>query len=159
MNQSAELSKHLPEGTEIRISNYKPLEPLSALAGTQLSVLKKSVGELRFQALILNLLIEMKGYVKINVSEDVLLNWSEMIGKDYWYLKMPELLNVFNNGISGKYGKIYGELMYSDVCNWIRQYEQEKAYALEMKVNSEKERADNNRNSVKSLRQLLSEKK
>ena len=101
----------------------------------------------------------MKGYVKINVNEDVLVNWAKMIIKDYWYLKIEEIMNCLHRGISGKYGIVYGELMYSDICNWIRLYEQEKAYALEMKALSQKERQDNNRNSVKSLRQLLTEKK
>jgi hypothetical protein len=56
---------------------------------------------------------------------------AQMIVRKYWYLKIEEIVFVFREAISGKYGKVYGNLALMQILEWFAIHESEKVEYFE----------------------------
>lgn len=79
---------------------------------------------------------------------------AETICQSQEFLKINELVLIFKNGISGKYGKLYGKWNYQKFCEWVQKYSEEEADYFEQRYISKKERPGE-RIGAKTLRELL----
>jgi len=64
--------------------------------------------------------------IKNKMSEDQVILASIMIIRDYYFLRFADLTVLFNNIISGKYGKRYGSLGVDDLITFFRNYFDER---------------------------------
>lgn len=84
----------------------------------------------------------------LSVSNTVNLMQQKMlvqrIKTNYFYFNLAELRACFLAGVSGDYGKIYNRLDYQVVCDWLREYDEQRAAALEFKRTNESNAAKKN---------------
>ena len=93
-----------------------------ARSGVQLSKVKNELGDGMAVAMIVKLLNELKAFVPNSLSKDDLNLYAEMIVQNYWYLTIQDIALTFKKGINGDYGKVYGDLKYSHLAEWITAY-------------------------------------
>jgi len=94
----------------------------------QLSKLKKDQGEAAMLGYIMMLIKEMLPFVKYDPQKftPVLIGqYAKMIANNWWMFKAQELALCLMNGINGKYGKIYGNIAYTDIVRWLQLYSEE----------------------------------
>lgn len=58
---------------------------------------------------------------------DAITGIAKMIMDEFWMMKVEEILLAFKRGISGRYGKIFGQLALNVFFDWIRAYNAEQA--------------------------------
>ncbi|MDB5240105.1 MAG: hypothetical protein JWP57_730 [Spirosoma sp.] len=111
------------------------LTPAQALSpeNKQLSVLKKEdeTHYLKVVALLLTRcreLLNIKPENSLSVMQTVDLAYR--IGKDYYYLRLEEILYVIQQATSGRYGKDYNRLDAATVMGWLERYDVEERTPL-----------------------------
>lgn len=102
-----------------------------AIEGNQISFVKTESGEMVTVALISKLIGEVCKYVNTSMDAGTIMMSSRMILQKYWYLKMEEIMLIFRDGVFGKYGKIYGQLTFSTLAEWIEKHDEERGIYFE----------------------------
>lgn len=113
----------------------------------QLSLLRKEQGDIAVEAIITKLISELCRYVPNNLEPLDIAGYAKMIHKKYWYFKIDDIVLCFKNGISGDYGKIYGNLKYDTLAEWFLKYDFQMSLMYEDKASQYKEGHDLNRSS------------
>lgn len=68
----------------------------------------------------------------------------------YWWMKIEEIVYVFNGGKIGKYGKLYHALNHSYFLNWLMTYDTEERGSFIINDNlSQKESREESEKEVK----------
>jgi len=97
-----------------------------AIGGTQISFLAKSEGEMIAVGLVSKLILELSIFFNTTFNADGVKMIAQMIVRQYWYMKYEELVLIFRDAIAGKYGKVYGQLSFAQIMEWIEKHEQNR---------------------------------
>ena len=119
-----------------------------ATKGAQISALRKECQRGVLESSVVALLSELKMFVKINVSDEWLFDWAEIILKDFWFFKFDELILALKEGATQKQ---YGEVLLSDVIGWLNDYDKKRLDYHENRNQNYKEGYDSNRSSETKL--------
>lgn len=95
----------------------------------QLSKLKKDQGEAAQLGYIMLILSQMLPFVKFDAEKwtaPLLSQYAKMIAANWYMFKAQELTLCITKGINGTYGKVYGNIAYTDVARWLQCYSEEK---------------------------------
>lgn len=107
---------------------------LSALIheGPNLAVLRRDNPE-KLGAAIMGLLADVVGSVNVgkNMNPLQIKAAVQIIARDYFFLKIPELEQCFIHGVTGKYGPLYDKMDVNTLCTWLIKYQQERDVACE----------------------------
>lgn len=116
-------------GAALSLSKYaSSLTPAVAMnpANKQLSVLRKE-DEASYLKVIAMLLMRTAELLNVSAANSLstiqTADLTVRIGKQYYYLRMEELVYVFNRAQNGVYGKDYNRLDAPTVMGWIEQYD------------------------------------
>lgn len=88
----------------------------------QLSVAVKHLGGLSVDIAIINLLRQIFALTLSPVNADQLTSMALQIRTNFWMLKFEEVMFAFNKGINGGYGKVFGNLSYIQLAEWLNIY-------------------------------------
>lgn len=97
-----------------------------AICGTQISFLSKSEGEMIAVGLVSKLILELSVFFNTTFNADGVKMIAQMIVRQYWYMKFEEVVLIFRDAIAGKYGKVYGQLSFAQIMEWIEKHEQNR---------------------------------
>lgn len=95
----------------------------------QLSKLKKDQGEAAQLGYIMLILSQMLPFVKFDAEKwtaPLLSQYAKMIAANWYMFKAQELTLCITKGINGTYGKVYGNIAYTDLARWMQCYSEEK---------------------------------
>ena len=123
----------------------------TATKGAQISALNKE-NPVEVVKSIVVLLSQLKMYVKITVDDEWLFDWAETIAADCWDMKYDHLILALKEGATKKQ---YGEVLLSDVMQWINDYKFKVQQYHENHYLDNKEHGSHDRNSQKSLKEIL----
>lgn len=90
-------------------------------------ILKKQFGESSIVFQIVRLLVELSQYVPYRGQGEPFTAWAKMLLTEFAWLRFEELSYILKKGASGKWGKdgkIYGEITYSFITEWIYIYDE-----------------------------------
>lgn len=96
----------------------------------QISLLKKEIGESSLVIEIVRLIVELSQLVPYRGQGAPFTSWAKMLVSSFGNLRVEELAYIFREGANGKWGrdgKIYGELTYSFITEWINIYDIEES--------------------------------
>lgn len=120
-----------------------PKTALEALTSNpnQLSGISKHVGAPMVEALLTKLLHNAFSLTATHFSPDQLAMMAAQIRTAFWMLRMEEIIYAINKGVNGQYGKVFGNLTYIHISEWINLYiAQERDTAIhQQRVNEQKE--------------------
>lgn len=134
------------------------LTPAKAREGLQLSGLKKKHGEKVVHGVFLALLVELTDFVECKASEDTLAAWAFKLQKKFWRLRLGEVVLALDMGANMQFGKIYGSLKYTDLVEWLAQYEALKTEGAIARHTKHKEAHDGDRQALQGIKQLIGKK-
>lgn len=115
--------------------------------------MKKEFGEVMVLAFLTKLINELGRCVQNDWSADDKPFFAESLMNEFWYIRMDDFVMAFKKGISGSYGKVYGKLDYSTICEWINKWWEERQNYLSTKT--VKEQYDTNRSSEMSIKGMI----
>jgi len=121
------------EGLEkdFRLTNNRAITPISALDSPQVALLAKR-SAVSLSVRISAILIDMMSLATCSWTSDGIPAVVQMIVDNYWYFRYDELLYAIKKGLSGSYGKIYGQVNYTTMADWFNQYwDGERAQTME----------------------------
>ena len=102
-----------------------------AVDGVQLSFIKNDSGEKVAVAFLSRCLTEPNKYFPSSFDAGMITMASQMILRNYWYMKAEEVLLVFKEGIFGKYGKVYGQINFPVIAQWFEAHDAERSGLFE----------------------------
>jgi hypothetical protein len=143
-------SKSLNKDT-VTLKRASKLTLEEATQGAQISKLNKESPVEVIKSIVV-LLSQLKMYVKITVDDEWLFDWAETIAQDCWDMKFDHLILALKKGASQKQ---YGEVLLSDVMQWINDYKLEVIRYHENKYLDNKEHGSHDRSAQKSLKELI----
>jgi len=113
----------------------------------QVSRIKKEHGIEAIEAMLSCLITETLMYVKHDPSHwsaTTILSCVDMLMSSFWMFKIKEFTLAFKKGINGEYGKVYGNIAYTDLVEWLNCYDKEKSkHAEQLKgIDTPKERME-----------------
>ena len=158
MTNDKALQKHTP-AFGLSLLKADELTPAKAREGLQLSGLKKQHGEKAVHGVFLALLIELTDFVECKASEDTLAAWAYKLQKKFWRLKLGEVVLAFDMGANLRFGKLYGALKYTDLVEWLNQYEALKTEGAAARHTKHKESADGERSALQGIKKLIGKAK
>lgn len=135
------------------------LTPAKAREGLQLSGLKKKHGEQVVHGVFLALLVELTDFVECKANEDTLAAWAYKLQNKFWRLKLGEVVLALDMGSNLRFGKIYGALKYTDLVDWLNQYEALKTDGAIDRHTKHKEEHDGERSALQGIKKLIGIKK
>lgn len=94
----------------------------------QFSLIKKEQGEVYLQIAISKIMKEAIRFLPSKMNNDDIVYFSKYFQKELWHWKFDDFILCFKNGISNKYGEIYGEFNISVFMKWVEKYDKEKQY-------------------------------
>lgn len=118
MNYFKQLQKHTA------ILTLTPKTPTEALFLTSapLSVVVKEIGSVHVDIATINLLGQIFALTLSPVNAEQLMAIAVQIRTNFWMLKFEEVMFALNKGINGGYGKIFGNLSYIHLAEWLNTY-------------------------------------
>lgn len=131
------------------------LTPAKAREGLQLSGLKKVHGEKVVHGVFLALLVELTDFVECKATEDTLAAWAYKLQRKFWRLKLGEVVLALDMGANLRFGKIYGALKYTDLVDWLTQYEALKTEGTIARHTQHKEAHDGERSALQGIKKLI----
>jgi len=112
----------LQKNTELlTLTPKSPTEAL-CLTSEQLSVVVKEIGHIKVEAAIINLLRQIFALTLSSANAEQLMAMAVQIRTNFWMLKFEEVMFALNKGINGGYGKIFGNLSYVQLAEWLNTY-------------------------------------
>ena len=112
----------LQKNTELlTLTPKSPTEALS-LTSAQLSVVVKEIGHIKVEAAVINLLRQIFALTLSSANAEQLMSMAVQIRTNFWMLKFEEVMFALNKGINGGYGKIFGNLSYVQLAEWLNTY-------------------------------------
>lgn len=106
--------------------------------------MKGEMGMENTQAIIMQAIQEAAILTGSAMTPDLKAMAAKNIVNDFWFLHMDEILLALANGSKGLYGKIYGQINFAVIYEWINKYDQERQYILEGMHTVAKNSAGNN---------------
>jgi hypothetical protein len=122
-----------------------------AKQGTQLSELHRN--NLAVPA-VAHLIEHASVLMDCDLNGQQMVTTAKAICENFWSYKIDELVLIFKNGLSGKYGKLYGKWNYQKFCEWVQAYGEAEADYIEQRHISQKERPGER--TDKSIKELFS---
>lgn len=118
MNYYKQLQKHTA------ILTLTPKTPTEALCLTSapLSVVVKEIGSVHVDIATINLLGQIYALTLSPVNAEQLMSMAVQIRTNFWMLKFEEVMFALNKGINGGYGKVFGNLSYIHLAEWLNTY-------------------------------------
>lgn len=119
-----------------------------AIEGTQLSKLRRidpAMTATVIDMLIVDTYIHFGAMSKTNEFEIGML--VKKILASYWWMKLEEIVYVFNGGKMGKYGKMYHALNHNYILEWFRTYDTEERgnFILNENLKQKEERTESDK--------------
>ncbi|MBO0947556.1 hypothetical protein [Fibrella forsythiae] len=128
-------------GAALSLSKYATsLTPAMAMhpANKQLSVLRKE-DEAKYLKVIATLLMRTAELLNVSAANSLstiqTADLAIRIGKSYYYLRLEELVYVFNRAQNGVYGKDYNRLDAPTVMGWLDRYDIDERTPLVLSMN------------------------
>jgi hypothetical protein len=118
MNYFKQLQKHT---AILTLTPKTPTEALS-LTSAPLSVVVKEIGSVHVDIATINLLGQIFALTLSPVNAEQLMAIAVQIRTNFWMLKFEEVIFALNKGINGGYGKIFGNLSYIHLAEWLNTY-------------------------------------
>ena len=118
MNYFKQLQKHT---AILTLTPKTPTEALS-LTSAPLSVVVKEIGSVHVDIATINLLGQIFAITISPVNAVQLMSIAVQIRTNFWMLKFEEVMFALNKGINGGYGKIFGNLSYIHLAEWLNTY-------------------------------------
>ena len=87
-----------------------------------LSVCIKQNGTLSVDFALINILRQIFELTLSPINADQLTAIAVQIRTNFWMLKFEEVMFALNKGINGGYGKIFGNLSYIHLAEWLNTY-------------------------------------
>ena len=87
-----------------------------------LSVCIKQNGTLSVDFALINILRQIFELTLSPINADQLTAIAVQIRTNFWMLKFEEVMFALNKGINGGYGKIFGNLSYVQLAEWLNTY-------------------------------------
>ena len=87
-----------------------------------LSVCIKQNGTLSVDFALINILRQIFELTLSPINADQLTAIAAQIRTNFWMLKFEEVMFALNKGINGGYGKIFGNLSYVHLAEWLNTY-------------------------------------
>ena len=123
-----------------------------ATKGAQISALRSECKKGVLESSVVALLSQLKMFVKINVTDEWLFDWAEIILKDFWFFKFDELILALKEGATQKQ---YGEVLLSDIIGWLNDYDKRRNDYHINRNKDYKEGYDSNRGSEMTIKKYL----
>ncbi|GAB3783223.1 hypothetical protein GCM10028818_40730 [Spirosoma horti] len=123
--------------------------------GTQLSVLRKTDESTLLKALLILIGLTNDALNVPRMNPAQMLDAARHITKSFWYFKPEEIAYAFDQGRSGRYGKVYNRLDLEILEGWLLAYDTTERLALCERGRSEEQHQNENDNrlSVDAVRQ------
>ena len=118
MNYFKQLQKHT---AILTLTPKTPTEALS-LTSAPLSVVVKEIGSVHVDIATINLLGQIFALTLSSANAEQLMAMAVQIRTNFWMLKFEEVMFALNKGINGGYGKIFGNLSYVQLAEWLNIY-------------------------------------
>ena len=118
MNYFKQLQKHT---AILTLTPKTPTEALS-LTSAPLSVVVKEIGSVHVDIATINLLGQIFALTLSSANAEQLMSMAVQIRTNFWMLKFEEVMFALNKGINGGYGKIFGNLSYVQLAEWLNTY-------------------------------------
>ena len=110
--------------SDMAILTSTPKTATDALNSTSdaLSVCIKQNGTLSVDFALINILKQIFELTLSPINADQLTAIAVQIRTNFWMLKFEEVMFALNKGINGGYGKIFGNLSYVQLAEWLNTY-------------------------------------
>ena len=110
--------------SDMAILTSTPKTATDALNSTSdaLSVCIKQNGTLSVDFALINILRQIFELTLSPINADQLTAIAVQIRTNFWMLKFEEVMFALNKGINGGYGKIFGNLSYVQLAEWLNTY-------------------------------------
>jgi hypothetical protein len=110
--------------SDMAILTSTPKTATDALNSTSyaLSVCIKQNGTLSVDFALINILRQIFELTLSPINADQLTAIAVQIRTNFWMLKFEEVIFALNKGINGGYGKIFGNLSYIHLAEWLNTY-------------------------------------
>ena len=110
--------------SDMAILTSTPKTATDALNSTSdaLSVCIKQNGTLSVDFALINILRQIFELTLSPINADQLTAIAVQIRTNFWMLKFEEVMFALNKGINGGYGKIFGNLSYVQLAEWLNIY-------------------------------------
>jgi hypothetical protein len=82
----------------------------------------KEIGHIKVEAAVINLLRQIFALTLSSANAEQLMAMAVQIRTNFWMLKFEEVMFALNKGINGGYGKIFGNLSYVQLAEWLNTY-------------------------------------
>ena len=117
-NNFKQLQKHT---AILTLTPKTPTEALS-LTSAPISVVVKEIGSVHVDIATINLLGQIFALTLSSANAEQLMAMAVQIRTNFWMLKFEEVMFALNKGINGGYGKIFGNLSYIHLAEWLNTY-------------------------------------
>ena len=98
----------------------------------QISGASRHYGAIQVDAVLVKLLNELYGLIGTSITVDQMSAIAGQIRVNFWMLRIDEIVYCLNKGVNGGFGKIYGQLNYLIIAEWLTTYiDTERASAIE----------------------------
>ena len=110
--------------SDMAILTSTPKTATDAINSTSdaLSVCIKQNGTLSVDFALINILRQIFELTLSPINADQLTAIAVQIRTNFWMLKFEEVMFALNKGINGGYGKIFGNLSYVQLAEWLNTY-------------------------------------
>jgi len=92
----------------------------------QISLIVKEKGNKFATGILTKLISELCRYIPNEFNENDKVLFAENIHREFWDLKIDDIVLCFKQAINGHYGKVYGNLSYIQISEWLHDYWTEK---------------------------------
>lgn len=92
-----------------------------------LAICRRQLGEMTAKAIVAMILTDTALMFNTgqNMNQDQIVNLTEIILEDYYYMKLDDLKLCFKNAMKGKYGQTY-RMDASVILGWLEKYTEER---------------------------------
>lgn len=106
----------------------------TAIKGGQLSAYKREYGKFPVGAQLMMWIMELSNTFAVGnstLTEVEVSRIADELMRDYWHMKLPEFALFVDKAKRGDYGKVYNRLDGPTIHEWMKAYQEERAYEIE----------------------------
>lgn len=132
-----------------------------AITSTQLSKFKKEVGQDTLIVIMSEVIRRAYRLSGVEQDPEIIIDIASEIVSNFWYAKIQEIILGIKNGMSGKYGKMYGKLNYIIIAEWINNVITERVqyiddnYIRHKVIGEERSPSEPNKLSVSDMKGIV----